>query len=179
MATDNKVNEAWLPGPGQNQQAKPKRPGHARAIGHIPAAATATATAPAASSIYSPVPISWSLFYFESRPVMARRNRQNEKSIELNEWKSGKCINEWMTAGTVNGSSGSSIHLFTFHPATPPQLPQAGASRTLRAHVSEWLNVRVCVGEPSHWENKRLPFLKFNYNRVELIHLLVMRVSLA
>lgn len=59
-------------------------------------------------------------FLFESSLVLARRNRQNEKSIELNEWKSGKCINEWMTAGTVSSSSGSSIHLFTFHPDTPP-----------------------------------------------------------
>jgi len=57
MATDNKVNEAWLPGPGQNQQGRPKRSGHARADGHVvliaipmpfPSQATSSISHPAA-----------------------------------------------------------------------------------------------------------------------------------
>lgn len=98
------------------------------------------------------------LFYFPSSswpwcPDALARNRQNEKSIELNEWKSGKCINEWMTAGTVN--SRDSIHLSTSRPVTRrPFSAREWAAGLWESYVSEWSNV-CAPREELYWEKRR------------------------
>lgn len=97
------------------------------------------------------------LFYFPSSswpwcPDALARNRQNEKSIELNEWKSGKCINEWMTAGTVN--SRSSIHLSTSRPVTRPFSAREWAAGLWESYVSEWSNM-CAPREKFHSEKRR------------------------
>lgn len=115
------------------QPTRPKRSGHARAEGWEPWA----------TSLFLLPPSALTLLCVLACDVLAR-NRQNEKSIELNEWKSGKCINEWMTAGTVNSSRSSSIHLaICFVAWQPPFSAGQRCRRTLRTYVSDWSS--MCV----------------------------------
>lgn len=70
------------------------------------------------------------------------RNRRNEKSMKLNEWKSGKCINEWMTAGAV--SSTGTIRTLTSY-VQPKRLPSSWLFPMGQLCACTWVNDRVCV----------------------------------